>query len=153
MTYSELSHDEREFLDHIKEAEKSDSAAYIAQMSIIFCQKRPDSVLFMAGYSNGALKRAIKRIRELQAYYPQYESVWENAALFIRRKLLHRKKFTQMYRKLTSENQGKLNTKINELLEQQNKAVDTLQEGEPVGDSLVHGGAGGGGLYKISENI
>lgn len=153
MTYSELSHDERKFLDHIKEAEKSDSAAYIAQMAIIFCQKRPDSVLFMAGYSNGVLKRAIKRIRELQAHYPQYESVWENAALFIRRELLHRKKFAQMYRKLTSENQGKLNAKINELLEQQNKAGDTLQEGNPWAIPWCMGAPVAVGLYKISENI
>ena len=90
MTYSELTPIEREFLDFVCEAEKSDVEAYIMTMSILCCHKRPKDTSYMGNYSKGTFKRAIKWIREVQQQDPRHSSVYEEAISYIRREWLHK---------------------------------------------------------------
>lgn len=90
---SDLSVDERKFIEKVHAIERKGGAEYLSLVAMmLYMQQENDLPELRANLENatkGQLKRAIKRMREVQSDYP-YSKYIDGAAGYIRREFLHK---------------------------------------------------------------
>ena len=95
MKYSELSADEREFLDSVHMAEQRSKAEYLSLLALLLHympKPRKGATHLRAEFENatrGDLKRAIKCMREVQSRFSSPEDI-DGAIALIRRDFLRK---------------------------------------------------------------
>lgn len=92
MNFSDLSPLEQKLSRQIHQLWEQSPAQYLGAVAIL-CQVsgQDDFSSFAEQYTRGDCKRAIKNLRKMQRYAPQYEEANESAIACIRRELLARK--------------------------------------------------------------